>query len=96
MPRLGYGGFRIADVEIYALLGDKEKALSTFATAVEAGWRISWWLDTEANGNLTSLHDDSRYQAIVADIQSQMAEQLAQVRKWEANGELASIPKLLD
>jgi len=96
MPRLGYGGFRIGDVEIYALLGDKEKALSTFATAVEAGWRISWWLDTEANGNLTSLHDDSRYQAIVADIQSQMAEQLARVRQWEANGELASIPKSLD
>ena len=92
-PRLGYGGFGISDVEIYALLGDKEKALDTFVTTVEAGWRSSWWIKTEMNDNLASLHDDPRYQAIVADIQSQMAEQLARVREWEANGELASIPK---
>jgi TolB-like protein/Tfp pilus assembly protein PilF len=92
-PRLGYGGFGISDVEIYALLGDKEKAISTLATAVEAGWRSSWWVNTEANDNLASLHDDPRYQAIVANIQSQMAEQLARVTEWEANGELASIAK---
>ena len=95
-PRLGYGGFGISDVEIYALLGDKEKALDTFVTTVEAGWRSSWWIKTEMNDNLASLHDDPRYQAIVADIQSQMAEQLARVREWEANGELASIPKSTD
>jgi TolB-like protein/predicted Zn-dependent protease len=95
-PRLGYHGFGISDVEIYALLGDKEKALGTFATAVEAGWRSSWWINTETNDNLALLHDDPRYQAIVADIQSQMAEQLAQVKEWEANGELASIPKSMD
>lgn len=92
-PRLGYNGFGISDVEIYALLGDKEKALSTFATAVEAGWRFSWWTNTEMNDSLASLHDDPRYQAIIADIQSQLAKQLARVREWEANGELASIPK---
>jgi tetratricopeptide (TPR) repeat protein len=95
-PRLGYGGFGISDVEIYALLGDKEKALSTFATAVDEGWRSLWWINTETNDNLASLHDDPRYQAIIADIQSQLAEQLARVREWEANGELTSIPKSLD
>ena len=95
-PRLGYGGFGINDVVIYALLGDKEKALSTFATAVEAGWRFSWWVNTEANGYLASLHDDPRYQSIIADLQAQMAEQLARVREWEANGEFASIPAPLE
>jgi TolB-like protein/Tfp pilus assembly protein PilF len=95
-PRLGYAGFGISDVEIYALLGDKEKSLSTFATAVEKGWRASWWINTIANDNLASLHNDPRFQAIVADIQSQMAKQLARVREWEANGELVSIPKSLD
>jgi len=95
-PRLGYRGFGIRDVEIQALLGDKDKALTTLATAVEEGWRFSWWINTEANGNLASLHDDPRYQAIVADIQSQMAKQLARVREWEANGELTSFPKSFD
>ena len=96
MPRLGYRGFGISDVEIYALLGDKESALSTFATAVDDGWRFSWWVNTEANDNLASLRDDPRYQAIIAEIQFQMAEQLARVREWEDNGELASIPKSSD
>ena len=91
-PRLGYGGFGIRDVEIYALLREEEKALSTFATAVEAGWRFNWWLNTEMNGNLASLQDDPRYQAIVAGIKSEMAEQLARVREWEADGEFVSIP----
>jgi len=96
MPRLGYAGFGISDVEIYALLGDKEKALSAFAIAVEAGWRASWRISSEMNDNLSSLHDDPRYQGIVADIRSQMAEQLAEVREWEARGELVSIPKSMD
>ena len=96
MPRLGYGGYGISDVEIYSLLGDKENALSTFATAVDDGWRFSWWVNTEANSNLASLYDDLRYQAIVADIQFQMAEQLARVREREVNGESVSIPRSLD
>jgi len=95
-PRLGYDGFGISDAEIYALMGDKERALDAFATAVEAGWRIGWWVRTELNDNLAILHDDPRYQAIVAGIQSQMAEQLASVRAMEAQGELVSIPRSAD
>ncbi|MDH3616920.1 MAG: hypothetical protein OEQ90_10680, partial [Gammaproteobacteria bacterium] len=91
MPRLGYRGFGISDVEIYALLGDKERALSTFATAVEEGWRFSWWINTESNDNLASLHDDPRYRAIITDIRSQMAEQLARVRERAGNAESASV-----
>jgi tetratricopeptide (TPR) repeat protein len=95
-PRLGYGGFGISDVEIYALLGNKEKALDLFATAVEAGWRFSWWINTEMNDNLASLHNDPRYRATVADIQFEMAEQLARTHEWAANGDLASFPKSMD
>jgi len=94
-PRLGYRGFGISDVEIYALLGDKDKALATLDAAVEEGWRSSWWISTEANDNLALLHNDPRYQAIVADIQAQMETQLAQVRKWQADGEFESVPKPL-
>jgi tetratricopeptide (TPR) repeat protein len=93
MPRLGYGGFGISDVEIYALLGDKEKALSTFATAVEEGWRFSWRINTEANDNLASLRNDPRYQAIVADLETDIAAQLERVRVMEVNGNLALIPE---
>lgn len=96
MPRLGYKGFGISDVDVYALLGDKERALSTLASAIEEGWRAAWWQSTEGNDNLASLHDEPRYQAMIGDIQSQMAQQLDQVRAWRASGELASIPKSLE
>lgn len=89
-PRLGYRGYGISDVEIYALLGEKEKAIRTLAIAVEEGWRFSWWINTEGNDNLASLRDDPRYQAIIARIQSQMAEQLARVREREGRGNSAS------
>ncbi|MBT8093687.1 MAG: tetratricopeptide repeat protein [Gammaproteobacteria bacterium] len=92
IPRLGYAGYGISDAEIHALLGDKEAALSALSEAVDAGWRISWRVKTEMNDNLASLHDDSRYLEIVEKIRSQMAEQLAQVRVWEANGELTANP----
>ena len=79
-PRLGFSGFGISDVEIYALLGETGKALDTLAAAVAQGWRSGWRLQTEKNNNLTSLHADPRYQAILADIETQMGAQLALAR----------------
>ncbi len=90
MPRLGYAGFGIADVEIHALLGDKEKALDALATAVEAGWRSSWRRKTEMNANLEILHDDPRFKDILAVIRAEMKEQLGRVKAREAQSDLAT------
>jgi TolB-like protein/Tfp pilus assembly protein PilF len=79
MPRLGYAGYGIADAEIYALLGDPNKALDALDAAVESGWRSNWRLKTELNENLASLHDDRRFEAVLEVIRSDMAEQLARV-----------------
>jgi len=95
-PRLGYAGYGVGDAEVYALLGDKEKALNALAAAIEAGWRSSWWINTERNDNLAILHDDPGYQALIADLQAQVSRQLARVREWEAQGELVSIPQSAD
>ena len=92
-PRLGYSGFGIGDVEAHALLGNTKQAIDTLVAAVDEGWRFSWRLNTEMNTNLASLHDDPRYLAIVARIQSEMAEQLAQIKAWEAEGSLVPVPR---
>jgi hypothetical protein len=44
--------------------------------------------------NLESLHDDPEYQAMVAEIEADMATQLARVREMERNGELEPIPEV--
>ena len=43
LPRLGRWGYGIADVQIYALQGDKQKALSALQRAIDEGWRYFWW-----------------------------------------------------
>jgi tetratricopeptide (TPR) repeat protein len=92
--RLGWFGYQIADVQIYALQGDKRKALSALRQAIDEGWRLFWWYFLEHDPSLDSLHDEPEYQAMVAEIEADMAAQLERVREMERNGELAPIPEI--
>jgi tetratricopeptide (TPR) repeat protein len=93
-PRLGVYGYWISDVQIYTLQGDKQKALSALRQAIDEGWRNSWWYFLKFDPILESLHDEPEYQAMVAEIEADMAQQLARVREMERNGELEPIPEL--
>jgi hypothetical protein len=94
LPRLGDAGYGIADVEIYALQGNKQEALSSLRQAVDEGWRIHWWYLLQHDPNLESLHDEPEFQAMIAEIEADMAAQLARVREMERNGELEPIPEI--
>ena len=87
-PRLGYDGYKIRDVEAHVLLGDKETALSLLRSAVNEGWRYSWRFATKNKSSLESLRNDPRFQAIVAELEAEMAMQLARVNELKAKGEL--------
>jgi len=78
-PRMGYAGFGISDVEIYALLGDRLQALASLRQALDDGWRSFWWVALKNNRNLASLHGEPEFQAMVAELEAEMAEQLARV-----------------
>jgi hypothetical protein len=86
---LGYG---FADVQIHAIRGDRQKALSALRQAIDEGWRGLWWYHLEHNLSLESLHDEPEFQAMVAELQAEMAAQLERLRESRQNGELASIP----
>jgi hypothetical protein len=81
-------------VQIYALQGDKQKALSALRQAIDEGWRVWWRYLLKLDPTLESLHDEPKYQAMVAEIEVDMAAQLARVREMEKNGELEPIPEL--
>jgi tetratricopeptide (TPR) repeat protein len=92
--RLGFRGYWIDDVKIHALKGDKQKALSALRQAIDEGWRSLWWYYLKQDPSLESLHDEPKFQAMVAEIEADMAAQLAQVREMERNGELEPIPEV--
>ncbi len=80
-------------MEIYALRGDKQRALSALRQAIDEGWRSLWWYSLKQSPILESLHDEPEFQAMVAEIEADMAAQLERVREMERNGELEPIPK---
>jgi tetratricopeptide (TPR) repeat protein len=92
-PRLGSRGYEIADVQVYALRGEKQKALSALRQAIDDGWRAGWWWWL-SKPDLESLHGEPEFQAMVKEIEADMAEQLARVREMERNGELEPIPEV--
>jgi hypothetical protein len=94
LPRLSQFGYWIADVQIYALQGDKQKALLALRQAIDEGWRIYWRYFLKHDPSLESLHNEPEFQAMVAEIEADMAAQLARVREMERNGELEPIPEL--
>jgi len=84
----------IAEVQIYALRGDPNKALSALRQAIDQGWRSRWWYSLRHDPNLASLHAEPAYQAMLAEIEADMATQLARVREMEQDGELEQIPAI--
>jgi tetratricopeptide (TPR) repeat protein len=94
IPRLGKYGYGVADVKIYALQGDRKKALSALRQAIDEGWRGFWWYLLKHDPSLESLHNEPEFQAMVAEIEADMAAQLARVREMERNGELEPIPEI--
>jgi len=94
MPRFGDRGYWFADAQIYALRGDKQKALSTLRQAIDEGFRFLWWYFLKQDLSLESLHEEPEFQAMIDEIEADMATQLARVREMERNGELEPIPEV--
>ena len=94
IPRLSWAGYGVADVKIYALQGDRKRALFALRQAIDEGWRSFWWYSLRLDPSLESLHDEPEFQAMIEEIEADMAAQLARVRELERNGELEPIPEV--
>jgi tetratricopeptide (TPR) repeat protein len=88
VPRLDSTGYGVADAQIYAVQGNPQQALSALRRAIDEGWRAYWWFYLEYDPILEPLHGEPAYQAMVAEIEADMAAQLAHLREMERNGEV--------
>ncbi len=95
-PQIGaWGmGYGYANVELHALRGDKERALTALREGAAKGIRYMWRFHLLHNPNLESIRDTPEFAAIVAEIEADTADQLARVREMQSNGELTAIPQL--
>ncbi len=93
-PRKTMWGHDIADVELHALRGEEELALAVLKARATGGMGYQWRWQLLYNPNLESLHDEPEFQAMIAEIEADMAAQLARVREMERNGELEPIPEI--
>ena len=76
----------IAYVDLLALSEDSQAALSALRAAVDYGWRYGWpWY--LASKNLDSIREAPEFQAIVAELEADMATQLEAVRALPDMGE---------
>jgi tetratricopeptide (TPR) repeat protein len=93
LSRGGRHGYGFAEVQIYALQGEMQKALSALRAAIDEGWRADWWWWLR-KPDLEPLRGEPEFQAMVEEIEADMAAQLARVREMERNGELPMIPPI--
>ena len=78
LPRLGWAGYGIADVQIHALRGEQSKSLSALREAERAGWRGPLWrYYRDHDPNLDSIRNEPEFKAVFTDIERDMAQQRA-------------------
>ena len=90
-PDLIYHDSAIHDASIYALAGQEETAIATLEEWVKRGGATSL-LQHEIRHGLGVLTDDPRYQSIVGTVNNRLSEQMANLARWEASGEMPPIP----
>lgn len=76
LPRLGTHGFGIRDVQIYALLGRREDAISAFRDALDAGYRGSLLFDgwpLAIDPYLDSIRDEPRFIQMLDELDGYLA-----------------------
>jgi len=91
----------IVDIRFYALAGQHEKALSGLEELVAkgfrgiAGWQaFDWRYFAYYDISVDSIRDHPRFRAAVATIESDMAQQLENVREMQRNGEVPTLEKV--
>jgi TolB-like protein len=78
LQRLSFLGYGIADVQILALRGERNQALTKLREAEKASWRGPLWRYYRDNDlTLASIRNEPEFKAVFADIERDMARQRA-------------------
>ena len=76
----------------YALLGDKERALSELAASVQEDDLSHWWYTAEFDPLFAHLRKDPRFQALAETVRQHRANQRALLEEMRRKGEVPKRP----
>jgi TolB-like protein/Tfp pilus assembly protein PilF len=94
-PILSVWGSGWGNARTYALLGRRDEALAELQRGVDAGWRMGWRYAFDHDPIFASLRDEPEFEAMRAEIATDMAEQLRNVRELEAAVEIIRPEELI-
>ena len=95
MPRMALSGIGLQDVELHAILGNRDAAIESLAEAVAEGYTM-YHDPLRRDRNFESIKDDPEFKRLMGIIQDRVATELAKVREMEQAGRLARTPEELD
>jgi TolB-like protein/lipoprotein NlpI len=86
-----YHDSAIHHASLFALSGQEEAAIETLEEWVSRGGATSLLQQSIRHG-LGTLEDDPRYQSILRTVNNRLGEQMANLGRWEASGEILPMP----
>ena len=81
------------EAQALALLGETEAAISKLQALVDKGWRVLWHWQLVMNPNFDSIRDEPGFQAIVQEIEEDMARQRIRLQAMIDAGEIPPPPE---
>ncbi|MCH8250650.1 MAG: hypothetical protein IH913_13720 [Proteobacteria bacterium] len=94
MPRMAATGIGLLDVELHAILGDRNSAIAALSAADDSG--LLFYVDPGRHyPNLANIADDPEYQRLIGLIQDRVSAELRKIREMENAGRLARTPEEL-
>ena len=96
LERLGAHGYRLADVQALAVIGDTPQALERLEGALKEGYREAALYYLKHDPNLATLHAEPKFKDLLGKVESDLSNQRREIARLQSTGELMTLDTLME